>query len=139
MNEINELFELLKYKNKTKENNILSKVNDVQNSYIDYEDFNKSLNSLLDIFVDESEIYYDLIDEYNENKNNYLFNIKEICINDNYDVFISISDKDNIYSNILRNTINNKKDADKYFNELKQLIKDNNVKELSSILISKLK
>lgn len=138
MNEINKLFDLLKNKNKMKENKILLKANNNGNKYNDYDDFNNSINNLLNIFVDESEISYNIINEYNENKDDYIFNVKNIFINDKYDVFISISDNIDIYSNILRKTFNNKIESEKYFDELSQLIKEKNVKDLSSLLISKL-
>lgn len=138
MNEINKLFDLLKNKNKMKENKILLKANNNGNKYNDYDDFNNSINNLLNIFVDESEISYNIINEYNEIKDDYIFNVKNIFINDKYDVFISISDNIDIYSNILRKTFNNKIESEKYFDELSQLIKEKNVKDLSSLLISKL-
>ena len=138
MNEINKLFELLKNKSRIKENKILLKANNNENKYNNYDDFNNSINNLLNIFVDESEISYIIINEYNEIKDDYVFNIKNILDNKKYDVFISISDNTNIYSNILRKTFNNKIESEKYFNELSQLIKEKNVKDLSSLLISKL-
>lgn len=138
MNEINKLFELLKNKSKMKENNILLKVNNNGNKYNNYDDFNNSINNLINIFVDESEISYNIINEYNEIKDEFAFNVKNIFDNEKYDVFISISDNTNIYSNILRKTFNNKIESEKYFNELSQLIKEKNVKDLSSLLISKL-
>lgn len=138
MNEINKLFELLNNKSKMKENNILLKVNNNENKYNDYDDFNNSINNLLNIFVDESEISYNIINEYNEIKDQVVFNVKNIFDNEKYDVFISISDNTNIYSNILRKTFKNKIESEKYFNELSQLIKEKNVKDLSSLLISKL-
>ena len=138
MNEINKLFELLNNKSKMKENNILLKVNNNENKYNDYDDFNNSINNLLNIFVDESEISYNIINEYNEIKDQVVFNVKNISDNEKYDVFISISDNTNIYSNILRKTFKNKIESEKYFNELSQLIKEKNVKDLSSLLISKL-
>lgn len=138
MNEINKLFELLKNKSRIKENKILLKANNNENKYNNYDDFNNSINNLLNIFVDESEISYIIINEYNEIKDDYVFNIKNILDNEKYDVFISISDNTNIYSNILRKTFNNKIESEKYFNELSQLIKEKNVKDLSSLLISKL-
>lgn len=138
MNEINKLFELLKNKSRIKENKILLKANNNENKYNNYDDFNNSINNLLNIFVDESEISYIIINEYNEIKDDYVFNIKNILDNEKYDVFISISDNTNIYSNILRKTFKNKIESEKYFNELSQLIKEKNVKDLSSLLISKL-
>ena len=108
MNEINKLFELLKNKSKMKENNILLKVNNNGNKYNNYDDFNNSINNLINIFVDESEISYNIINEYNEIKDEFAFNVKNIFDNEKYDVFISISDNTNIYSNILRKTFKNK-------------------------------
>lgn len=118
MNEINKLFELLKNKSRIKENKILLKANNNENKYNNYDDFNNSINNLLNIFVDESEISYIIINEYNEIKDDYVFNIKNILDNEKYDVFISISDNTNIYSNILRKTFNNKIESEKYFNEI---------------------
>lgn len=138
MNEINKLFELLKNKSKIKQNKIMLKANNYENKYKDYDDFNNSINDLLNIFVDESEISFKIINEYNEIKDDYVFNIKNIFDSEKYDVFISISDNTNIYSNILRKTFHNKIESEKYFDELSQLIKEKNVKDLSSILISKL-
>ena len=66
MNEINKLFELLKNKSRIKENKILLKANNNENKYNNYDDFNNSINNLLNIFVDESEISYIIINEYNE-------------------------------------------------------------------------
>ena len=139
MNEINKLFEFLKTKNIEKEKNLLSKVNNNENVYLSYDNFNNSLNNLLNLFVDDSEINYDIVNEYNEIKDTYLFNVKNIFNTENYDVFMSISNKYDNYSNILRKSFSNRIDADKYFNELTKLIKENNVKDLSSLLISMLK
>lgn len=133
------LLKFLNNKIKEKENNILSKVNNNENGYLDYDDFNNSISILLNLFIEDNEINYDLVNEYNEIKDTYIFNVKTIFSNDHYDVFMSISNKYDIYSNILRKTFNNKIDADKYFNELTNLVKENNVKDLSYLLINKMK
>lgn len=133
------LLKFLNNKIKEKENNILSKVNNNENGYLDYDDFNNSISILLNLFIEDNEINYDLVNEYNEIKDTYIFNVKTIFSNDYYDVFMSISNKYDIYSNILRKTFNNKIDADKYFNELTNLVKENNVKDLSYLLINKMK
>lgn len=133
------LLKFLNNKIKEKENNILSKVNNNENGYLDYDDFNNSICILLNLFIEDNEINYDLVNEYNKIKDTYIFNVKTIFSNDHYDVFMSISNKYDIYSNILRKTFNNKIDADKYFNELTNLVKENNVKDLSYLLINKMK
>ena len=133
------LLKFLNNKIKEKENNILSKVNNNEIGYLDYDDFNNSICILLNLFIEDNEINYDLVNEYNKIKDTYIFNVKTIFSNDHYDVFMSISNKYDIYSNILRKTFNNKIDADKYFNELTNLVKENNVKDLSYLLINKMK
>lgn len=129
------LLKFLNNKIKEKENNILSKVNNNENGYLDYDDFNNSISILLNLFIEDNEINYDLVNEYNEIKDTYIFNVKTIFSNDHYDVFMSISNKYDIYSNILRKTFNNKIDDDKYFNELTNLVKENNVKGSNEKLI----
>ena len=129
------LLKFLNNKIKEKENNILSKVNNNENGYLDYDDFNNSISILLNLFIEDNEINYDLVNEYNEIKDTYIFNVKTIFSNDHYDVFMSISNKYDIYSNILRKTFNNKIDDDKYFNELTNLVKENNEKGSKEKLI----
>lgn len=118
---------------------ILLKLKDNNKDYSSYEQFNSDLNNLLNIFVSEEELdNYKVADEFSENKSNYLFTVKALSEVDTYIVFLSISNQSNIYSNILRKNFNDKNSAKDYFNELVSLIKENNVKDLSLILINKL-
>lgn len=134
-----QLFELLNKKNTEKEESILFKLKDNNKDYSSYEQFSSDLNNLLNIFVSEEELdNYKVADEFSENKSNYLFTVKALSEVDTYIVFLSISNQSNIYSNILRKNFNDKNSAKDYFNELVSLIKENNVKDLSLILINKL-
>lgn len=134
-----ELFELLNKKNEEMQESILLKLKDNNKDYSSYEQFNSDLNNLLNIFVSEEELdNYKVADEFSENKSNYLFTVKALSEVDTYIVFLSISNQSNIYSNILRKNFNDKNSAKDYFNELVSLIKENNVKDLSLILINKL-
>ncbi len=134
-----ELFELLNKKNEVMEESILLKLKDNNKDYSSYEQFSSDLNNLLNIFVSEEELDdYKVTDEYSKNKSNYLFTVTTLSEIDTYIVFLSISNQSNIYSNILRKKFNDKNKAKDYFNELVSLIKENNVKDLSLILINKL-
>lgn len=134
-----ELFELLNKKNEVMEESILLKLKDNNKDYSSYEQFSSDLNNLLNIFVSEKELDdYKVTDEYSKNKSNYLFTVTTLSEIDTYIVFLSISNQSNIYSNILRKKFNDKNKAKDYFNELVSLIKENNVKDLSLILINKL-
>lgn len=134
-----ELFELLNKKNEEMQESILLKLKDNNKDYSSYEQFNSDLNNLLNIFVSEEELNnYKVADEYSENKSNYLFTVTALLEVNTYIVFLSISNQSNIYSNILRKKFNDKNKAKDYFNELVSLIKENNVKDLSLILINKL-
>ena len=134
-----QLFELLNKKNTEKEESILFKLKDNNKDYSSYEQFSSDLNNLLNIFVSDEELDdYIVMDEYSENKSNYLFTVTKLLEVNTYIVFLSISNQNNIYSNILRKKFNDKNKAKDYFNELVSLIKENNVKDLSLILINKL-
>ena len=134
-----QLFELLNKKNMEMEESILLKLKENNKDYSSYEQFNSDLNKLVNIFVREEELDdYKLVDEYSENKSNYLFTVTALSEVDTYIVFLSISNQSNIYSNILRKKFNDKNNAKDYFNELVSLIKENSVKDLSLILINKL-
>lgn len=134
-----ELFELLNKKNTEKEESILFKLKDNNKDHSSYEQFSSGLNNLLNIFVSDEELDdYIVMDEYSENKSNYLFTVTKLLEVNTYIVFLSISNQNNIYSNILRKKFNDKNKAKDYFNELVSLIKENNVKDLSLILINKL-
>ena len=134
-----ELFELLNKKNEEMQESILLKLKDNNKDHSSYEQFSSGLNNLLNIFVSDEELDdYIVTDEYSENKSNYLFTVTELLEVNTYIVFLSISNQNNIYSNILRKKFNDKNKAKDYFNELVSLIKENNVKDLSLILINKL-
>lgn len=134
-----ELFELLNKKNMEMEESILLKLKENNKDYSSYEKFNSDLNNLLNIFVSDEELDdYIVMDEYSENKSNYLFTATALLEDNTYIVFLSISNQSNIYSNILRKKFNDKNKAKDYFNELVSLIKENSVKDLSLILINKL-
>lgn len=134
-----QLFELLNKKNTEKEESILFKLKDNNKDYSSYEQFSSDLKNLLNIFVSDEELDdYIVMDEYSENKSNYLFTATALFEDNTYIVFLSISNQSNIYSNILRKKFNDKNKAKDYFNELVSLIKENNVKDLSLILINKL-
>lgn len=134
-----ELFELLNKKNEEMQESILLKLKDNNKDHSSYEQFSSGLNNLLNIFVSDEELDdYIVMDEYSENKSNYLFTVTTLSEIDTYIVFLSISNQSNIYSNILRKKFNDKNKAKDYFNELVSLIKENNVKDLSLILINKL-
>lgn len=134
-----QLFQLLNKKNEEKEESILLKLKENNKDYSSYEQFNSDLNKLVNIFVREEELDdYKLVDEYSENKSNYLFTVTILLEVNTYIVFLSISNRSNIYSNILRKKFNDKNNAKNYFNELVSLIKENSVKDLSLILINKL-
>ena len=134
-----ELFELLNKKNEEMQESILLKLKDNNKDHSSYEQFSSGLNNLLNIFVSDEELDdYIVTDEYSENKSNYLFTVTKLLEVNTYIVFLSISNQSNIYSNILRKKFNDKNKAKDYFNELVSLIKENNVKDLSLILINKL-
>lgn len=134
-----ELFELLNKKNEEMQESILLKLKDNNKDYSSYEQFSSDLKNLLNIFVSDEELDdYIVMDEYSENKSNYLFTATALLEDNTYIVFLSISNQSNIYSNILRKKFNDKNKAKDYFNELVSLIKENNVKDLSLILINKL-
>lgn len=134
-----ELFELLNKKNEEMQESILLKLKDNNKDHSSYEQFSSGLNNLLNIFVSDEELDdYIVMDEYSENKSNYLFTVTKLLEVNTYIVFLSISNQNNIYSNILRKKFNDKNKAKDYFNELVSLIKENNVKDLSLILINKL-
>lgn len=139
MCKIDELFDFLKKSNLEKEEKILDKANKNKEKYLSYTEFNDEINTLLNLFVKDSEINYKIENEYNEEKDGYNFNIKNIYVYNNFDVFISISDNNVVYSNILRKSFDNIIEARKYFTELREIIKSNNVNDLAEIILNKLR
>lgn len=139
MYKINDLFDFLKKSNIEKEEKIFDKVNKKKEKYSSYTKFNDEINKLLNLFVQDNEINYHIENEYNEKKDSYNFNVVIINNDNNYDVFISISDNETVYSNVLRKLFNNKKEAKQYFDELSGIIRNNNVNDLSEIILNKLK
>ena len=139
MYKINDLFDFLKKSNMKYEEKIFDKVNKKKEKYSSYTKFNDEINKLLNLFVQDNEINYHIENEYNEKKDSYNFNVVIINNDNNYDVFISISDNETVYSNVLRKLFNNKKEAKQYFDELSGIIRNNNVNDLSEIILNKLK
>lgn len=139
MNEIENLLNILRRKNLQMKENILIKIKSKNKEINDYNTFNSDLNNLLNIFLEDMETDYDLISEYNAEKETYEFNVKNIYFNNAYEVFLTITDKSNIYSNILRKSFDNEFAANKYFDDLRLLIEDNNVNDISIYIINKLK
>ena len=139
MYKIDELFNFLKKSNIEKEEKILDNVNRNKEKYSSYTEFNGEINKLLNLFVQDDEIIYQIENEYNEEKNGYNFNIKNISANNSFDVFITISDNNIVYSNILRKSFDNRIEAKKYFDELRVIIRNNNVNDLSEIILNMLR
>lgn len=139
MYKIDELFNFLKKSNIEKEEKILDNVNRNKEKYSSYTEFNGEINKLLNLFVQDDEIIYQIENEYNEEKNCYNFNIKNIYANNSFDVFITISDNNIVYSNILRKSFDNRIEAKKYFDELRVIIRNNNVNDLSEIILNMLR
>ena len=139
MYKIDELFNFLKKSNIEKEEKILDNVNRNKEKYSSYTEFNGEINKLLNLFVQDDEIIYQIENEYNEEKNGYNFNIKNIYANNSFDVFITISDNNIVYSNILRKSYDNRIQAKKYFDELRVIIRNNNVNDLSEIILNMLR
>ena len=139
MYKIDELFNFLKKSNIEKEEKILDNVNRNKEKYSSYTEFNGEINKLLNLFVQDDEIIYQIENEYNEEKNGYNFNIKNIYANNSFDVFITISDNNIVYSNILRKSFDNRIEAKKYFDELRVIIRNNNVNDLSEIILNMLR
>ena len=139
MYKIDELFNFLKKSNIEKEEKILDNVNRNKEKYSSYTEFNGEINKLLNLFVQDDEIIYQIENEYDEEKNGYNFNIKNISANNSFDVFITISDNNIVYSNILRKSFDNRIEAKKYFDELRVIIRNNNVNDLSEIILNMLR
>ena len=139
MYKIDELFNFLKKSNIEKEEKILDNVNRNKEKYSSYTEFNGEINKRLNLFVQDDEIIYQIENEYNEEKNGYNFNIKNIYANNSFDVFITISDNNIVYSNILRKSFDNRIEAKKYFDELRVIIRNNNVNDLSEIILNMLR
>ena len=76
-----------------------------------------------------------LVNQFEETKDNITFGAFIKKQNSNYYVSMIIFDTDYTFSNLNAKTYNNLEEANTYFSSLKDLIKNNNLENLSSTLL----
>ena len=93
---------------------------------------------LLNLLVPDDELNNEVLNKYENTKENYSF-IVYCCLYDKrYNVFINIMNQGKLYSNVLRKNFDGKETAFDYFNELSIVIKNNDLNSLSKILLQRL-
>lgn len=93
---------------------------------------------LLNLLVPDDELNNEVLNKYENTKENYSF-IVYCCLYDKrYNVFINIMNQGKLYSNVLRKNFDDEETAFDYFNELSIVIKNNNLNSLSKILLQRL-
>lgn len=96
------------------------------------------VETLLNLLVPDDELNNEVLNKYENTKENYRF-IVYCCLYDKrYNVFINIMNKGKLYSNVLRKNFDGKETAFDYFNELSIVIKNNDLNSLSKILLQRL-
>ena len=96
------------------------------------------VETLLNLLVPDDELNNEVLNKYENTKENYRF-IVYCCLYDKrYNVFINIMNKGKLYSNVLRKNFDGKETAFDYFNELAIVIKNNDLNSLSKILLQRL-
>ncbi len=96
------------------------------------------VETLLNLLVPDDELSNEVLNKYENTKENYRF-IVYCCLYDKrYNVFINIMNKGKLYSNVLRKNFDDKEVALDYFNELSIVIKNNDLNSLSKILLQRL-
>ena len=96
------------------------------------------VETLLNLLVPDDELNNEVLNKYENTKENYRF-IVYCCLYDKrYNVFINIMNQGKLYSNVLRKNFDDKETAFDYFNELSIVIKNNNLNSLPKILLQRL-
>lgn len=96
------------------------------------------VETLLNLLIPDDELNNEVLNKYENIKENYRF-IVYCCLYDKrYNVFINILNKGKLYSNVLRKNFDDKEVALDYFDELSDIIKNNDLNSLSKILIERL-
>lgn len=111
-----------------------------------YEELEKHFHKLLNLFTSTEEssvsnkkiLKKQLINQHEETKeNNIIVGILNIIVKNTYVVSIAIFENEMVYENILLKIFNNIEESKGYFNDLKTLVKDNNLNDLSKIILEK--
>ena len=111
-----------------------------------YEELEKHFHKLLNLFTSTEEssvsnkkiLKKQLINQYEETKkNNIIVGILNIIVKNTYVVSIAIFENEMVYENILLKIFNNIEESKGYFNDLKALVKNNNLNDLSKIILEK--
>lgn len=79
-----------------------------------------------------------IISQYEENKDNITFGVFIQKENDKFNVSIIIFDEDYTFSNIVSKQYNSLEQANQYYLQLEELIKNNNINDLSLKLLEEL-
>lgn len=128
---MNELISFLEKKIASQSHINLKDINCIESNQL-------SMEQMLNLIVPDDELNNVILKTYNETKDNYKFFVYCCQYGKEYNVFINILDNKKIYSNILRRNFKTKKIAFDYFNELSNIIKDNDLKTLSKMLMKRL-
>lgn len=70
--------------------------------------------------------------------NNITFGILNIKQNSNYNVYIVIFENKITYENLLFKSFKHNSRAKKYFKQLKEIIRDNNINDISRIILERI-
>lgn len=96
------------------------------------------VETLLNLLVPDDELSNEVLNKYENTKENYRFIVLYCLFDKTYNVFIDIMDDENLYFNVLRRNFYDDKTASDYFDELSDIIKNNDLNSLSKILIERL-
>ena len=96
------------------------------------------MKTLLDLLVPNDELNNEILNKYENTKEKYKFIVLYCLFDKTYNVFIDIMDDENLYFNVLRRNFYDDKTASDYFDELSDIIKNNDLNSLSKILIERL-
>lgn len=99
---------------------------------------NIDMKTLLDLLVPNDELNNEILNKYENTKEKYKFIVLYCLFDKTYNVFIDIMDDENLYFNVLRRNFYDDKTASDYFDELSDIIKNNDLNSLSKILIERL-
>ena len=111
-----------------------------------YEELEQHLHKLLNLFTsteenvinNEKKSKKQLVDQYEEIKeNDIVVGVLNIIVKSNYNVSIAIFENEMVYENILLKVFNNIEESKFYFKELKTLVKNNDIDNLSKIILEK--
>lgn len=121
-------------------NNLLKILNDkkIEKKYLYNSNesmLSNDLNDLLDLFIDENDISMKILYKNNRIINEFTFYVYCCVYDNNYDVFINLTDNEYLYSNILRKHFSDHNKALEYYHCLENIIKDNDLSKISEKLI----